>query len=60
MSILKKFLEKPTPFSKIKAVDYFGNSFVKGFTRKMINTDFVKGVASKYSRLKFERYDPNK
>jgi len=60
MSILKKFLESPTQFSKIKAIDYFANTFVKGFTRKLQDTQFVKGVASRFSRLKFERYDPNK
>ena len=60
MSILKKFLENSTPFSKIKTIDYFVNTFVKGFTRKLHDTQFVKGVASRFSRLKFERYDPNK
>jgi len=60
MSILKKFLTNQTPFSKIKVVDYFKNTFVRGFSKKQIQTDFQTDVASKYSRKIFEKYDPNK
>lgn len=58
--ILKKFLANPTPFSKISVVDYFKNTFVKGFTKKLVNTDFITNKASRFSRTKFEKYDPNK
>lgn len=60
MSILKKYLESPTQFSKIAVVDFFKNTFAKGFTKKLQGTDFNKDSTSRYSRTKFDKYDPTK